>query len=264
MERDYFKTPTDVACQRCGSGAYTLYYCDTIAPQCPPVPPYSWPLPELAKNCTITTALDQYQCAKGPPYIDEEGINCDDIAWRTGIFTHKYCQHKSEAAETATSTMSVAPLIIAFLAPLCGSFVDTIGLRPFLALLAEIALVIAHNIIAYAPQISVVAPLIIIGVGACFFSSTMWTCVPYVVEPRFVGTAFGAMTSFSNMGLAVVPLLVASVFNASGRYIPDVEFVFIGFASLTVGFGLLLNIMDIANGHLLNRRVLAPLLEKEH
>ncbi|EQC31234.1 hypothetical protein, variant [Saprolegnia diclina VS20] len=263
MEREYFKTPTSPDCQRCGLGAYELY-CDAIAPSCPPVPPFAWPLPQLSANCSIETAADQYRCSKEPPYIQDEGINCDDSAWRNGQFTAMYCAKKSAAAETAASTMSIAPLIIAFLAPLCGSLIDAIGLRPFLALGAEMALVVAHAIIGFMPEIPVVWPLVLIGVGACFFSSSMWPCVPYVVEPRFVGTAFGAMTSFSNMGLAVVPLLVASVYNASGKYIPEVVYVFLGFASLTVAFGVLLAIMDVANGCRLTRKSLSPMLEKRH
>ncbi|OQR87215.1 Major Facilitator Superfamily (MFS) [Achlya hypogyna] len=227
MEREYFKQPPTTDCQRCGLGAYTID-CDSIAQGCPPVPPFAWPLPELASNCSIATAFDQYRCAKGPPFISDEAINCDDAAWRAGPFTHKYCAMKSAAAETAASSMSVAPLIVAFLAPVAGSLIDAVGLRPLLALLAEVALVVAHTLIGFAPAVPVLAPLVLIGVGGCFFSSTMWPCVPYVVEPRFVGTAFGAMTSFSNMGLAVVPLLVASVLNASGKYIPDVTLVFLG------------------------------------
>ncbi|KAF0715132.1 Aste57867_3548 [Aphanomyces stellatus] len=257
LERDFFKVPP-VACQRCGVGEYTRY-CDAISPRCPSAPPFAWPLPHLAKNCSIQTPFDQYRCSKSPPYIQDDGINCDDIAWRQGPFTARYCQTKSQAAEAATSAMSLTPLIVAFVAPLSGTMIDLVGLRPLLALVAECLVLAAHLCLTFT-TVQVHVALTLLGFGACVFSSSMWPCIPYVVETRFVGTAFGAITAFSNCGLAIVPLVVAAVYNASGgRYIPSTEYVFIACAGTTLGLGVLLNMVDVGRGHVLNRRVLVPI-----
>ncbi|KAH9126828.1 hypothetical protein AeMF1_002756 [Aphanomyces euteiches] len=258
LERDFFKQPPPL-CQRCGVGAYTKY-CDAIAPECPPVPPFAWPLPKLSSNCTITNALDQLRCSRSPPYIQDEAINCDDLAWRDGPITAQYCYKKSYATELATTAMSITPLMIGFTAPISGTFVDMVGLRPLLAMVAETVIVLAHCALTWT-DIDVRLVLTCIGLGACFFSSTMWPCIPYVVETRFVGTAFGAITAFSNCGLASVPLLVAAVYNASGKYIPHVEYVFITCAAITWLLGGVLNGVDICRGHVLNRRVLRPILD---
>lgn len=38
-------------------------------------------------------------------------------------------------------------------------------------------------------------PLILTGVGYSIYASAIWGCVPYVVKPSLVGTAFGLATS---------------------------------------------------------------------
>ncbi|ETW06163.1 hypothetical protein, variant [Aphanomyces invadans] len=253
LERDYFQQPPPL-CQRCGLGYYTTY-CDAISPHCPAVPPFAWPLPLLSKNCSIASAFDQFRCSKSPPYIQDEDINCDDLSWREGPFTHKYCATKSLAEVTATEAMSVMPLIVAMVAPLSGTIVDAVGLRLLLALFADVLLLTAHMALTFT-KINAHGVLAGLGIGACFFSSTMWPCIPYVVDPTVVGTAFGAITAFSNCGLAVVPVLVAAVFNAYNSYIPHVEVVFMGCAAATLVLGLCLNCVDIARGHVLNRKVL--------
>ncbi|ETV85121.1 hypothetical protein, variant 1 [Aphanomyces astaci] len=255
LERDYFQQPPPL-CQRCGIGYYNRSFdCDAVSPHCPNVPPFAWPLPLLSQNCSITSPFDQFQCSKAPPYILDQDINCDDVAWREGPFTHRYCATKSQAAESATQAMSVMPLIVAVVAPLSGSVVDAVGLRPMLALAAEFLLVAAHVALAYT-TVSAYKVLAALGVGACLFSSTMWPCIPYVVDPSVVGTAFGAITAFSNCGLAIVPLVVAAVFNAYDAYIPHVEVVFIASAAWTLALGVALNALDMARGHVLNRKVL--------
>ncbi|CAK4678913.1 unnamed protein product [Aphanomyces euteiches] len=218
LERDFFKQPPPL-CQRCGVGAYTKY-CDAIAPECPPVPPFAWPLPKLSSNCTITNALDQLRCSRSPPYIQDEAINCDDLAWRDGPITAQYCYKKSYATELATTAMSITPLMIGFTAPISGTFVDMVGLRPLLAMVAETVIVLAH-------------------------CALTWTDI----DVRL------------NCGLASVPLLVAAVYNASGKYIPHVEYVFITCAAITWLLGGVLNGVDICRGHVLNRRVLRPILD---
>ncbi|RHY70044.1 hypothetical protein DYB37_008258 [Aphanomyces astaci] len=238
LERDYFQQPPPL-CQRCGLGYYNRSFdCDAVSPHCPNVPPFAWPLPLLSQNCSITSPFDQFQCSKAPPYILDQDINCDDVAWREGPFTHRYCATKSQAAESATLAMSVMPLIVAVVAPLSGSVVDAVGLRPMLALAAEFLLVAAHVALAYT-TVSAYKVLATLGVGACLFSCRGPECGGY-----------------RNCGLAIVPLVVAAVFNAYDAYIPHVEVVFIASAAWTLALGVALNALDMARGHVLNRKVL--------
>ncbi|ETW06159.1 hypothetical protein, variant [Aphanomyces invadans] len=253
LERDYFQQPPPL-CQRCGLGYYTTY-CDAISPHCPAVPPFAWPLPLLSKNCSIATAFDQFRCSKSPPYIQDEDINCDDLAWREGPFTHKYCATKSLAAETATSALSYNPMVQTGLAPLAGRLVDLFGRRPVVSLIAEIGIVVAHAAINYS-HVVVTAPLLLLGVGQCFFVSSMSSSFPLVVPPRAIGTAYGLLAIVGNMGSAVTPLVVAALYGHYDRYIPHVQVLFVVFSVTNAVLGVGLVAMDKAHDGVLSRHPL--------
>ncbi|RLN06394.1 hypothetical protein BBJ28_00011853 [Nothophytophthora sp. Chile5] len=134
MERDFFKEPPSL-CRRCGDGLYIGEIdCREIAPGCPSVPPYGWPLPLLSANCTIKEPQDQWNCSTSPPLIDDSKINCDDEAWKLGPLTKLYCATKADAARKAATPMSIPYIISAVISPFLGFAVDHIGLRAFLAL----------------------------------------------------------------------------------------------------------------------------------
>ncbi|RHY13098.1 hypothetical protein DYB34_004769 [Aphanomyces astaci] len=219
LERDYFQQPPPL-CQRCGLGYYNVY-CDAVSPHCPNVPPFAWPLPLLSKNCSITSPFDQFQCSKAPPYILDEDINCDDVAWREGPFTHRYCATKSQAAETATSSLSYNPMVQTGLAPLAGWLVDLFGRRPMISVVAEIGVAVAHAAINYS-QVTVTVPLLLLGVSQCFLQASM-------------GSAF--------------PPLYAHY----DQYIPHVQVLFVGFGVANALLGVALVAMDRAHHGVLSR-----------
>ena len=41
----------------------------------------------------------------------------------------------------------------------------------------------------------VVSPLILLGIGYSIYAAALWAAVPYVVEPKTVGSAFGICTA---------------------------------------------------------------------
>ncbi|DAZ98210.1 TPA: hypothetical protein N0F65_005342 [Lagenidium giganteum] len=251
LERDFFKEPPKI-CARCGEGAYEDRSCNTVAPGCPPVPPYAWPLAQLSANCTIKHPEDQESCTRVPPYIDDNMINCDDDAWKHGPYTHIYCARKADAASRAATPMSVPYLISAVISPFLGFVVDRIGLRAFLALVAPVALTIVHVLLGLT-TVNLYVPLVLQGVAYSVFAAALWPSVPYVVEARHVGCAYGAITSIQNIGLAVFPLMVAAEYNRNDRYIPGVEMLFVTFGMLGSVVGIALNVLDYQNGSVLNR-----------
>ncbi len=40
-----------------------------------------------------------------------------------------------------------------------------------------------------------IGPLVLIGIGYSLYGAALWGSIPYVVEPRTVGTAFGFCTA---------------------------------------------------------------------
>lgn len=177
MERDYFKTPPK-ECQRCFIGAYeNMTDCSAIAPGCPLVPPYSWPLPKLSANCTIKHPMDQFKCSKVPPYIASEDIDCDENAWKNGPLTQVYCLKKSRAEKAAATPMSVPYIMSAILSPFLGFLVDKIGKRAVLAVAAPIALTCVHLTLGLT-HMSVWGPLVLQGIAYSVFAAALWPSVP--------------------------------------------------------------------------------------
>jgi len=177
MERDFFKDPP-LDCQRCEHGAYPANHtCADIAPGCPPVPPYAWPLPNLSADCKIKTPEDQWNCSTTPPLIDDSKINCDDEAWKNGPLTKTYCIKKADAAVKAATPMSIPYIISAVISPFLGFVVDRIGLRAFLALVAPLALTVVHVLLGLT-DVNLYAPLVLQGVAYSVFAAALWPSVP--------------------------------------------------------------------------------------
>jgi MFS family permease len=91
------------------------------------------------------------------------------------------------------------------------------------------------------------------GLAYSAFAAVIWPSVPLVVEKKFIGLGYGAITSIQNAGLASFPLIVASIYENSGdEYIPNCEFFFVALAALGVAVGIALNIYDVNNNNVFN------------
>lgn len=51
----------------------------------------------------------------------------------------------------------------------------------------------------------------LVGTGFSIYAAAIWGSVPYVVKPEQLGTAFGMITAFQNIGLVVTPLSVGFI-----------------------------------------------------
>lgn len=60
-----------------------------------------------------------------------------------------------------------------------------------------------------------IAPLVLIGIGYSLYAAALWGSIPYVVEARTVGTAFGFCTAIQNAGMAIAPTIVGSIIDAT-------------------------------------------------
>lgn len=78
------------------------------------------------------------------------------------------------------------------------------------------------------------------------------------------GLAYGLITSVQNFGLALFPIIVASIFNYSkSRYIPNCEYFFIFISSVAFFIGIYLNYLDRKNGSVLNSPSTPTMLIRE-
>lgn len=65
-----------------------------------------------------------------------------------------------------------------------------------------------------------IIPLVLIGVGFSVYAAALWPSIPYVVEARTVGTAFGVCTAMQNAGLAIGPTIGGAINEAT----KDIDF----------------------------------------
>ena len=172
-------------------------------------------------------------------------------SWKNGC-GKVYCDRQSDAEEKVGVIMSIPYIISACLSPFLGAFVDKFGYRAIIATVAPAALILVHSLMGFT-DVSPVGPLVGQGLAYSMFAAVLWPSIPLVMEQRFIGLAYGITTALQNFGLAVFPLIIASIYTESGEeYIPKAEEFFVGLACLGFLVGLYLNYYDFYNGHVFN------------
>uniref|UniRef100_A0A6U3WEK3 Lysosomal dipeptide transporter MFSD1 n=2 Tax=Ditylum brightwellii TaxID=49249 RepID=A0A6U3WEK3_9STRA len=259
LERNYF-TPPPADCHltfpdQCTSGSLmvdgkTNPSFDTDGNVCPA--DKSTTAPVLPTSLNITTTESSW---KKTHYVFESvtatDVDCGDKFWSDAC-TKDYCDAQKRATEKAGRIMSIPYFISAGLSPLLGFVVDNIGNRAIIASIAPLMLTAVHIQLATRSS-SPVLPLIGQGIAYSLFASVLWPSVPLVVEKKLTGTAFGVITVVQNIGLVLLPLIIAAVYNHDGnRYIPNVEYVFITCAVFGLIVGVLINVLDCRTGNRLN------------
>jgi len=186
-------------------------------------------------------------------HLSEDDIDCGDDFWKYAC-TKNFCSAQDRATEISGRIMSIPYILSATLSPFCGHIVDKIGYRAIIASAASLILICVHLSLALTNS-SPVVPLAGQGLAYTCYAAVIWPSVPLTVAEDSVGTAFGAITAIQNFGLAVFPLIIASIYTASGEsYIPNVEYFFVVCAVLGTGIGVLLNVHDRRKGGILNNR----------
>eukprot|EP00584_Thalassiosira_punctigera_P022751 CAMPEP_0172574812 /NCGR_PEP_ID=MMETSP1067-20121228/136891_1 /TAXON_ID=265564 ORGANISM="Thalassiosira punctigera, Strain Tpunct2005C2" /NCGR_SAMPLE_ID=MMETSP1067 /ASSEMBLY_ACC=CAM_ASM_000444 /LENGTH=682 /DNA_ID=CAMNT_0013367447 /DNA_START=617 /DNA_END=2668 /DNA_ORIENTATION=- len=186
------------------------------------------------------------------PSLTSDHVDCGDPFWLDAC-TSDYCGKQNAATEHAGKVMSIPYLISAVSSPLLGHLVDRVGRRAQIAVLSSSLLLVVHSTLAMSSS-SPVPPLVGQGIAYSLYAAVLWPSVPLTVPKLYTGTAFGVITSIQNIGLALFPLVIAAVYNASGRrYIPNVEFFFMVCAAAGVVVGVFMNRLDRRYGNKLNK-----------
>lgn len=154
--------------------------------------------------------------------------------------------------------ISITYSIAAILCPLIGLYIDKVGNRATLITASACMMALVHVIFLIIPDCHKCAwgalDLVILGIGYSLYASVMWASVPYMVEPKTVGSAFGIVTAIQNFGLGIGPLLVGAIHdNTNGE--DGYEWVtvfFICMGSLGVVTAVMLQINDKRTGGVLN------------
>ena len=61
------------------------------------------------------------------------------------------------------------------------------------------------------PNYAMLIPLSLLGVGYSVYAAALWGCIPYTVQPKLIGSAFGLCTAIQNIGLTISPLIASAI-----------------------------------------------------
>lgn len=80
---------------------------------------------------------------------------------------------------------------------------------------ATLFLLIAHFVSMSLPACDgcyiQIFPIVMFGIGYSVFASTLWPSIPYVVQAKTVGTAFGITTAIQNIGMSFAPTIAGII-----------------------------------------------------
>ena len=264
LERDFFQTPPDTCVlqytDQCSMGTLAppqgnptvaisgseCFMQDTMAPLTPTSLNIS-----LVNDQDSLDEFDNLQIETSSLSSDLEivqvthaDIQCSDDFWAIGC-TQDYCQALKDATEKAGFFMSIPYFFTVAFTSLLGVFVDKTGLRTEMITFGSALLVVAHALLAFPTSSSPVIPLVGQGLGYTICVAALWPSVPFTVSPDSVGLAFGIMMAVQNVGLALIPLVVAWLYGiGQDRYLPWVEIFFATCSVAAVGVGIALKIAD--------------------
>lgn len=105
---------------------------------------------------------------------------------------------------------SIIYIMSAPLSPCFGLLIDFVGFNASFIVLANCLCLTGHLILGFIP----VTPwlgVVIIGISYSMLASSLWPLVSLLVERHQLGTAYGFMQSWQNLGLAVIAIAAGSI-----------------------------------------------------
>jgi MFS family permease len=119
-------------------------------------------------------------------------------------FAIKYFQHAHHVSLQEAGQLNGYVFLAAIVAtPLFGLLADRVGRRAAFMALGCFLLAAAFPILAYTDA-NLWITTVLIGIAFSLVPAIIWPAVPYLVEPRRLGTAYGLMTMVQAMGLTAI------------------------------------------------------------
>jgi len=138
----------------------------------------------------------------------------------------------------------------AALSPILGYTIDKVGKRAMFIAISSLLVSLSCFFDALLPNsysepnFICLGPLILVGFGYSIYASALWSSIPYIVQPRTIGSAFGLVTSLQACGLCISPLVSGYLQTKFPDTFKPV-YVFLGtLAAIGFGFNIWLYIDD--------------------
>mmetsp|Transcript_56244 Transcript_56244/g.137950 ORF Transcript_56244/g.137950 Transcript_56244/m.137950 type:complete len:743 (+) Transcript_56244:81-2309(+) len=173
--------------------------------------------------------------------------------------------------QNAAFLMSLPYSISALACPVFGYLVDQTGRALVWVFLSTSLLGFLHFSFAFNPAFQAWMGVSMMGISYSVCAAALWPCIAIVVELNKLGTAYGLMTAFQNLGLAVFPLLIADLLPEDDANFSKEEFeilygpvmtVFAACGATGAGLTVVLFFLDLRTGGWLNASATA-LLERD-
>jgi MFS family permease len=109
------------------------------------------------------------------------------------------------------------------LSPILGFVIDRVGKRALFVMISSVISFVSCVYTAFmktettqgVQDWAVLAPLIALGFAYSIYASALWGSIPYAVNPKTIGSAFGLTTALQNAGLTLSPFITGFELNAS-------------------------------------------------
>ena len=149
--------------------------------------------------------------------------------------------------DSAKWVITMIPFFTVVFTPLFGALVDRIGKATLWMITGAVLVLVAHLVLAFAPQgvpFYGYLGIAVLGIGYSLVPSAMWPSVPKIVPEKNLGTAYSLIYWIQNMGMLVVPIFVGRIFR--NVLLDDVtaavhaEWIFIGLGIVAITVAILL------------------------
>jgi MFS family permease len=124
----------------------------------------------------------------------------------SSFLTEKYYPNDTSKAGLVSSIVIYTSM---FLSPFLGRVVDHFGRRPYFILGGALFILPAHILLAWENPLSQavpILPIVMIGLSFSLVPAALWPSIPLLIDEENIATAYGAMTSIQNLGLALFNL----------------------------------------------------------
>ncbi len=96
------------------------------------------------------------------------------------------------------------------------------------------------------------AIFVFIGIAYSTCAAALWPCVAYEVPQAMLGSAYGIMNAIQNTGIAIAPLLIAAILEATNQDYKIMVFCFGCCASVSAMLSCALLYVDYQRGEIIN------------
>ena len=122
--------------------------------------------------------------------------------------------------ETSGDITFWLPIGTVFFTPVFGWFVDNKGKSASLMIYGSVLLLMAHLLFAFT-TINPYILVVVLGIAFSLVPAAMWPSVAKIVDESKIGTAYGLMFSFQNLGLFAIPILAGVILDATNKNVPE-------------------------------------------